>query len=318
MPAVMRAPPSRPPAGKAAPSRGKPEAGAKSGKPSAGKRRAAYAPGKLNGTGRVDLHPGLALAAAAAVLLAGLGLTLATGGRGKALGAGVVERTATLSARMGFRVAHVQVQGASSFAQPYILRAAGLAEGQPILALDLAQVRARVEQVGYIKSARVERLLPDSLRLSVTERPRLAVWQRQGRATVVDDHGQVIADADPGLFPDLPLIVGEGAPEAAAAVLPLVQARPRLMERLEALVRVDARRWDVRLKDSSLIQLPASGEDAALIQLDQLDQRSRVLELGFDRIDLRDPDMVMVRPRQSASATAIAAGQARPAPAAGR
>ena len=94
-------------------------------------------------------------------------------------------------------------------------------------------------------------------------------------------------------------MVGEGANEAAASILPLVQARPRLMERLDALVRVDARRWDLRLKDGGIIQLPAGTEDAALIQLDALDQRSRLLELGFARIDLRDADMVTVRPRDA-------------------
>ena len=50
----------------------------------------------------------------------------------------------------------------------------------------------------------------------------------------------------------------------------------------------------------TLIQLPATGEEQALMQLEQLDQRSRILELGFDRIDLRNPELVAVRPRQSA------------------
>jgi cell division protein FtsQ len=67
-------------------------------------------------------------------------------------------------------------------------------------------------------------------------------------------------------------------------------------------VRVDGRRWDVRLKDGSLIQLPALGEDSALIQLDQLDQKQRLLSLGFERIDLRDPGEVVVRPRPAPQA----------------
>jgi cell division protein FtsQ len=76
---------------------------------------------------------------------------------------------------------------------------------------------------------------------------------------------------------------------------------------MEALVRVDGRRWDIRLKDGGLIQLPATGEDAALIQLDQLDQRARLLELGFARIDLRDPQMVAVRPRGQGEAAGTGA-----------
>ncbi len=301
----MRAPPQRRASAQGAARKPVPAVAGAKGKAAAAKP---YAPAKLNGAGGVDLHPGTALTAAALVLLAGLGLALATGGRGKALGHQLSARADHALTGLGFRVARVQVAGASSFAQPYILQAAATPPDASILGLRLGELRARVEGVGYVESARIERLLPDTLRVSVVERPRLAVWQRAGQVGVIDDHGQPIPGADAGLFPDLPLIVGEGAPEAAAAILPLVQARPRLMQRLEALVRVDARRWDLRLKDASLVQLPATGEDAALIQLDQLDQRSRLLELGFERIDLRDPEMVMVRPRApapSASASAL-------------
>ncbi len=75
------------------------------------------------------------------------------------------------------------------------------------------------------------------------------------------------------------------------------------MSQLDALVRVDGRRWDLRLKDGGIIELPAEGADSALIELDQLEQKARVIELGFERIDLRDPDMVSVRPKGSAAQT---------------
>ena len=58
----------------------------------------------------------------------------------------------------------------------------------------------------------------------------------------------------------------------------------------------------------AIVQLPASDEEAALIRLDQLDQQSRILDLGFSRIDLRDPEMVAVRPRQSSAASSGANG----------
>jgi cell division protein FtsQ len=91
-------------------------------------------------------------------------------------------------------------------------------------------------------------------------------------------------------------------------VIDLVRARPRLVERLEALVRVDQRRWDLRLKDGAIIQLPAVDEEAALIQLDKLDQSQRLLELGFERIDLRSPEMVVVRRRDNATPGLIPTG----------
>lgn len=237
----------------------------------------------------------LAAGVAAAALLA----VLMTGGRLHALSAAIARGADLEAARAGFKVSHVKLEGVSPFAQADVLRAAAVHPGDPILGLDLATLRERVETVGWVRSARIVRLLPDTLVISTTERPRLAVWQSGGVSRLVDAEGQVIPEADPAALSDLPLVVGEGANEAAAAVLPLVQARPRLMERLDALVRVDARRWDLRLKDGGIIQLPGGTEDAALIQLDALDQRSRLLELGFARIDLRDADMVTVRPRDA-------------------
>ena len=203
------------------------------------------------------------------------------------------------TSRLGLRLDHVSLQGASPKSSAAILRAAALPLRAPLLGLDLDAARRRVEQVGWVKSATVMRLYPDSVVVAVQERHLLAVWQRDGRASVIDADGQVAGGVDPNAFASLPLVVGDGANVAAASILPAVLTRRRLFDRLDALVRVDGRRWDLRLKDGGIIQLPAADEDSALIRLDQLDQQSRILDLGFARIDLRDPEMVLVRPRRA-------------------
>jgi cell division protein FtsQ len=254
---------------------------------------------KLRAAQGIGLSPTFAVVGAAAVLTAGLGVALATGDRGERLAGATAAAIDRQFAGAGFELHTVHLQGASPATQKYILKAAGLHRDQPLLGLDLAAVRARVEKVGWVKRARVIRLLPDTVVIAVDERKLIAVWQHRGRVNVVDSDGVVVAEADPAGFPTLPLVVGEGANAAAADILPSVAARPRLAERLEALVRVDDRRWDLRLKDGSLIQLPATNEEGALIRLDQLDRKSRILELGFARVDLRDPEMVAVRPREA-------------------
>jgi len=211
--------------------------------------------------------------------------------------------------KAGLRVKALTIQGASPQAEPAIAAAAGVSTAQPLLGVDLAAIRGNVEKVGWVKAARVVRLFPDTVVIDVTQRQTLAVWQHAGRTTVVDSDGAPIPEADPGRFADLPLIVGDGANEAVSAILPILNKHPTVMQRVEALVRVDDRRWDLRMRDGGLVQLPAIGEDSALIQLETLDQKSRILELGFERIDLRDPEMVAVRPRgETAAQPAQAAG----------
>lgn len=275
------------------------------GKRSPARGRAPAAPPREPGEG---LSPKHALIAAAGVLALALVGVLATGHRGEKL---VHATTAAIDGKFGqagFRLAAIHVEGASPMATADIVRAAGVYKDQPLLGLDLAAVRSRVEHVGWVKEARVVRLLPDTLVVAVVERKQLAIWQHNGRTQVIDDHGQPIPEADPARFPKLPLVVGEGGAEHAPEILPVLAQRPKLMAHMDALVRVDNRRWDLRMQDGGIIQLPAVGEEEALMQLEQLDQRARILELGFERIDLRNPDTVAVRPHASTTTGELASG----------
>ena len=258
------------------------------------------------------LSPKLALIGAVGILALALTATLATGHRGQrlaeAIGTGIDSRFGAA----GFRLKTIEVQGASKMAAADIVKAAGVYKDQPLLGLDLGELRKSVEHVGWVKEARVVRLLPDTLVISVVEHRQLAVWQHAGRQAVIDDHGQVIKDADPARFARLPLVVGEGAAEHAPEILPTLAQRPKLIAAMDALVRVDDRRWDVRMKDGSLIQLPADNVENALMQLERLDERSRILALGFERIDLRNPDVISVRPRSNAGQAAALQPQAPP------
>lgn len=203
-------------------------------------------------------------------------------------------------AAMGFRLEQVHVQGATPAGQRAILDALRLERGQPLVFMDLGAVRDQVEGVGWVSEARVVRLLPDTLVIEVAERRPTAVWQSGGVVRVVDGQGAVIPDADPGRFAELPLVVGEGADAASSDLIPLIDRWPRLRDRLDAAVWVDGRRWNLLLRDGGVIQLPADGVDAALVQLEAMDQSERLLDLGFARVDMRVAESVAVEPRGSA------------------
>ena len=258
-------------------------------------RNAGGVPGKMAALGKLDLTP----RAVVLSICAGFGvlaLVLATGARAERIGLSVTHGMDQITTGMGLKLRRVHITGASAEATPAIQRALNVEAGQPITGLDLDALQASVQAVGWVKEARVVRLLPDTLIVEVKEHDRLAVWQTGGRVFVIDGEGRAIPGADAGRYPGLPLVVGVGADKAAGDILPLLTQRPRLMSRIDALVRVDERRWDLRLKDGGIIQLPAVKQEAALIQLDALDQRERLLELGFSRIDLRSEGQVAVRP----------------------
>ncbi|HRO33416.1 MAG TPA: FtsQ-type POTRA domain-containing protein [Brevundimonas sp.] len=266
-----------------------------------GPRNAPATPAKVSALGRMDLSPRAVMISMAAGCLV-LTAVLATGARAERIGAAFSNGVDGVTTGLGLKLRRVHVTGASAEAKPVIERALQLQTGMPIAGLDLDELQQRAQSVGWVKEARVVRLLPDTLIVEITEHDRLAVWQNAGRVHVIDGQGQVIAGAQAARYPQLPLVVGLGADQAAADILPLLAQRPRLMGRVDALVRVDERRWDLRLKDGSLIQLPAVGQEEALIRLDALDQRERLLDLGFARVDLRTPEEVAVRPSEGGEA----------------
>ncbi len=258
-----------------------------------------YAPAKLRAAESVGLSARQALLASCFVLVLVLTAILLTGGRAHKLGTETGSTTGSLFARLGFKLTSVRVQGASRLALTDILKAANVYRDMPLLSLDLGKLQADLQAVGWVRSVRVVRLLPDTLVLEVVERPQVAIWQDAGFARVIDDRGEVIPEADARMFARLPLVVGPGANDHVGQIINAVAQRAGLMSRVEAMIRVDNRRWDLRLKDGSLIQLPVTGIDAALIALEQLEVKSRILELGFERVDLRNPDVVSVRPRSA-------------------
>jgi cell division protein FtsQ len=304
---------------------GRARSGARPGAKAGGAPRARAltpAPSKLAAAQAVGLRAPVAGAVAALLAVLILAAALATGGRGAQvmdisaaagrLAGQIAQATPRLFSgnldSLGWRVAAVRLKGATPAAQGEIFAAAAVRPGQSLTDLDLAAVRARVESVGWVDHAQVVRLLPNTLEISVVQRPLMAIWQHGGRSVVVASNGAVVNVVDPARFPALPLIVGEGANTAAAELLPNLAGRPALMAKLYALVRVDGRRWNLALKDGGVVMLPAEDEAGALRRLDDLNAKGRILGLGLERIDLRDPEMTVLRPRGAQAPAAVQGG----------
>ena len=295
MPAVVRGG-RRQQGGGAARGRQAPASRGRSGR---GKAQAVGIPAKMAAIGRLDLSArAVGISLLVGVLF--IGGLMATGARAERVGQSVSDGVDSMVAGMGFRLGRVHVTGASDEAMPAIQAALDVTAGQSMSSLDLDALLEQVRGVSWVKDARVVRLLPGTLMVEVVEHDRLAIWQANGKIAVIDGEGQVIRGADPRQYLHLPLVVGTGAE------LPLIEARPRLRDRTEALIRVDERRWDIRLKDGGLIRLPADGAEAALIQLDALDQRHQLFERGFELVDLKVPGTLGLRPAELAGDMATA------------
>ena len=296
MPAVVRG--GRRQAKPAPETKGAPAKTAGGAKPRSRKGGGAPA-GKYRVIGSVPVSNELVIWFAVFVVAALMTVILATGSRAQAVANAARGFADDRIAAFGLNLQNVRLIGVSDVANADVRKALPFHRGQPLALMDIAKVEADIENVGWVKSATVRRQFPGTLIVTVVERPRLAVWQYQGKDTVIDDQGQVIPEASARKFLDLPLVVGEGANEAAGDILQLMQTRPELMQKTYAFQRVDTRRWNILLKNGAVIKLPALGQDQALNRLDALMNQQHVLDQGFAEIDLLDPNALVVVPLEA-------------------
>jgi cell division protein FtsQ len=189
----------------------------------------------------------------------------------------------------------VVVSGRERTQPDSILAALGIRQGGPILGFDPTRAKQRLEDLTWVKTAVVERSLPGTVRIALTERAPLALWQLDGALSVIDRDGERIDRATPKDHADLPLVVGPGAPEHAAELLALLAREPEMNARVKAAVRVRDRRWNIVLRNGVEVQLPAETPSRAWSRLAQIERKHGVLQRDVRMIDLRLPDRMVVR-----------------------
>lgn len=247
----------------------------------------------------------LAVACFGAVQLgrAPLGQSALHGAAGKLLDA---------TAALGFRVADVRVEGRETTDRETIIAALGARPGTPILAVDPERARRQLEALPWVRSAVIERRLPDTLIVRLVERKPLALWQHGGRIELIDRAGAVIPVTRLDRFAKLPMVVGEDAASHAAELLAMLANEPGLAARVTAAVRVGGRRWNLRIDNAIDVLLPAEEPAAAWADLARLERSSAILKRDVRAIDMRLPDRLVVRVAPEPPKEAPTAKKGRP------
>lgn len=155
-----------------------------------------------------------------------------------------------------FDVDHVEVSGAFLVPPAEAAEAAGPLRSSPLAEVDTARTEERIEALPFVRTARVERVFPNRVRIHLTERRPVALAARaEGGFALLDDTGRVLADR-PERPPDLPEVLGAGeipAPgawlEAARPALDTYLTMPEPLRRQVSAVTVEGELVTLRVGD---------------------------------------------------------------------
>ena len=213
------------------------------------------------------------------------------------LTAAAYQQYAALAAKAGFQVKRVPVTGMERVDQLKVYQLVLAEKDRAMPLVDIEKIRADLLQYGWIKDARVSRRLPDTLAVEIIERKPAALWQRDGKYSLIDANGIVLANVRAGEGGDLPTLNGNGANEHIVALNALLDNASALKSQVSGASWIGKRRWDLQFQTGETLALPEGEAEAtkALLNFARLDGVHRLLGRDLIHFDLRDPDRAYFR-----------------------
>jgi cell division protein FtsQ len=241
------------------------------------------------------LPPGIGIGGSILLLAATLGYGAVAGGHVADVVAWLKDARDEAANAAGFRIAAVSLTGPKEVSREEVLTTAGVTGRASLLFLDADAARGRLMANPWIADAAVLKLYPDRLQITITERQAFALWQEDGRISVIAADGTVLEPFVEDRYRALPLVVGRGAERQAKDFLAVVARYPDIGAVLRASVLIAQRRWNLRLANGIDVRLPEGDVAQALGRLVTLDREKKLLSRDIVGVDLRLPDRVSVR-----------------------
>lgn len=189
-----------------------------------------------------------------------------------------------------FALTRVSVEGELAHTSAAQLRAdVGPRLAGNFFTVDLQAVRQAFEQLPWVKSARVQREFPGTLRVRLTEQRVVAYWGEPGGDALVNREGEVF-EADASGLEDSGLPRLRGAPEQSAQMLAMLgQIAPALSALgapIDTLTLSEHGSWRALLASGAQVELGSGDAPLLLTRARRLtDTLARVAQQQGRRID---------------------------------
>lgn len=197
------------------------------------------------------------------------------------------------TSQYGFTLKEISVLGRKNTSEYSIEQALRAKIGDPILAINLKRVKERLEQIIWVKNAVVERRLPTTIYIQITENEPFAIWQFQQELYLIDQDGKKITKYQ-SEFADLLQVVGEDANIYTKQLKELLAIYPELAKQIESAVRYGRRRWNLNLRQGIMVKMPEKDFASAYEYLNNLYKKHELSDRPYKMLDLRDSEKYYV------------------------
>lgn len=191
------------------------------------------------------------------------------------------------SVKIGFNIENIDIEGSinSDISIGQIKKKIGI-EKKSIFSVNLKDLEKSILSNNWVRSCYSYISLPSTIKIIITEKKPIAMWQNNGRLSIIDKNGFVITSIISNKYSFLPLIIGDNANINASKLFQEINKSPELKKHITNYIYVGSRRWDLIIKDKILVQMPEGDFTKAYEYLDLIFKRGKIDK--FKKLDLRD------------------------------
>ena len=199
----------------------------------------------------------------------------------------------SLCKHIGLRVESIRVTGVTHSVETSVKNQIDINSGDSIFKQSSESIYRNVMKIGSIQSAIVRKNLPNTLSINVTEKTPIAIFQKNSKFVLIDKDGVTISETS-ARTKNLPIITGDDANTTANSMLEVISKFEIVKNKLDSMMFVRKRRWDIVVSGGIHVKLPQSNIDGALEVLSTILKQRTLNKNTVKSIDLRMPENIVI------------------------
>ena len=189
----------------------------------------------------------------------------------------------------GFIIKNIEILGENNLDKNEIIKIVSTYNNKNIFNVNINNIYSEIKNNTWIKKATVEIIYPNTIKILLTEKKPIAIWQNRYGNSLITKNGDVIFEKNLEKFKSyLPIIIGQNAQKNVHSILNIFSSNKDFAKNIWSLTFVNERRWDVHFNQGLTIRLPSENVKKAWEKIVYLDQKFSILNLGLTEIDLRN------------------------------
>ena len=200
----------------------------------------------------------------------------------------------TILINNGFIIKNIEISGVNHLNKNDIIKIINAYNDINIFNVNIKNIYKEIKNNTWTKKASIEIIYPNTIKILLTEKKPIAIWQNRYGNSLITRSGDVIFEKNLEEFKNyLPIVVGQNAHKKVQSILNIFSKNKDFVTNIWSLTFVNQRRWDVHFNQGLTIKLPSKSLEKAWEKVLYLDKEFNILNLGLTELDLRNPNQIL-------------------------